>query len=54
MEAENELYQVKMKDDYEILFFGTMYECEHWVHTDGKIDVTYEIEKVRPKKARRK
>ncbi len=50
----DDFYQVRMKNDKEVLFVGTMYECERWVHTDGLIDVTYEIEIALPLKERRR
>lgn len=46
--------QVRIKDDYEVLFIGTMNECERWIHTDGRSDVTYEIEIAEPLHRRKK
>lgn len=47
----DEVYQVHLKDDYEVLCVGTLAECEKWIHTDGKMDVTYQIEKFTSKQS---
>ena len=50
----DDFYQIRMKNDIDVLFVGTMYECERWIHTDGMMDVTYEIEQALPLKYRNK
>ena len=50
----DEFYQVRMKGDNDVLYVGTLHECERWVHTDGMMDVTYEIEMAKPLKERKR
>ena len=46
----NDLYQIRIQGDRAVLFTGTMYECERWVHYNGQIDVAYEISKKKERK----